>query len=103
MKLSRFIVIEPVTEARLAREWDAINRRSRPMLSRGLAIRSFVLLPLAVTAALAVVALWRRPARSLLEGAVFGSDTGRVVVELVDGSRIEVEPKSRLSVAQGHP
>jgi TolA-binding protein len=102
MKLARFITVEPASEARLAREWEIIDSRSQPSapaqrwLSRGL-----VLAPVALAAAALLVFALKRPAPSVLPGAVFGSETGTALVDLSDGSHIEVDPQAKLAVLRG--
>ena len=48
MKLSRFIVVPPVTEARIAREWEAIERRARPVRHRVAIMWAMISLPVAL-------------------------------------------------------
>jgi TolA-binding protein len=104
MKLARYIVVEPASEAKLAREWETIDARSQPpttvrrWLSRGL-----VLAPMALAAAALLVFALRRPAPSVLPGAVFGSETGTALVDLSDGSHIEVDPQAKVAVLRGDP
>jgi TolA-binding protein len=104
MKLARYIVVEPPSEAKLAREWETIDARSQPpktvqrWLSRGL-----VLAPVALAAAALLVFALRRPAPSVLPGAVFGSETGTALVDLSDGSHIEVDPQAKVAVLRGDP
>jgi transmembrane sensor len=103
MKLSKYITAPPATEADLAREWAAIDRRSQPFGYRRVRRAMTFAAPLALAAALVLVWFSGRGNRSPLEGAVFGSDTGQAVVDLADGSHIEVEPRARLSVVRGDP
>jgi transmembrane sensor len=102
MKLARFIVVEPVSEARLAREWEIIDLRSQPPAPlRRWSTRGLVLAPLALAAAALLVFALKRPAPSVLPGAVFGSETGTALVDLSDGSHIEVDPQAKLAVLRG--
>lgn len=104
MKLARFIVVEPASEARLAREWETIDSRSQPPASwRRWSTRGLALAPLALAAAALLVFTLKRPTASVLPGAVFGSDTGTALVDLSDGSHIEVDPQAKLAVLSGDP
>jgi len=103
MKLSRYIVAPPATEADLTREWEAIDRRSRPLAYPRMRAGIRLAAPLALAAVVLLAVLSRRTAKSPLDGAVFGSDTGQAVVDLVDGSHIEVDPRARLAVVRGEP
>ncbi len=104
MKLARFIVVEPATEARLAREWETIDSLSQPPASwRRWSTRGLALAPLALAAAALLVFALKRPPVSVLPGAVFGSDTGTALVDLSDGSHIEVDPQAKLAVLSGDP
>ena len=98
MKLSRYIAAPPASESELTREWEEIDRRSRPAAHPQLRRIGAITTPVALAAAVVLAVLARRSARSPLEGAVFGSDTGQAVVELADGSHIEIEPRARLAV-----
>jgi TolA-binding protein len=104
MKLARYIVVEPPSEAKLAREWEIIDLRSQPPrpAQRWLA-RGLVLAPVAIAAAVLLVFALRRPAPAVLPGAVFGSDTGTAQVDLSDGSHIEVDPQAKVAVLRGDP
>jgi hypothetical protein len=104
MKLARFIVVEPASEAKLAREWEIIDARSQPpTTARRWLSRSFVLAPVALAAVALLVFALRRPAPSVLPGAVFGSETGTALVDLSDGSHIEVDPQAKVAVLRGDP
>ena len=103
MKLSRFIVVPPVTEARIAREWEAIERRAQPVRHRVAIMWAMISLPVALASFWIIFFTLRRPSPSVLDGAVFGSDSGRVDVDLADGSHIEVEPMGRLAISAGSP
>jgi len=104
MKLARFIVVEPPSEARLAREWEIIDSRSQPpSAAKRWVPRGLVLAPVALAAAALLVFALKRPAPSVLPGAVFGSETGTALVDLSDGSHIEVDPQAKLAVLSGDP
>jgi hypothetical protein len=88
-----------LTEARVARQWDHVDRRSsRPALPRRLVPALTVALGCAAVAGVALT--WNRSApRGELDGSVL--ETGGLT--LADGSRITVQPGGRVRVLAVRP
>lgn len=103
-KLASFIEHQ-TTEADLRRQWSEIESRIEapaPRFFRSPVIPA--LMGLSVAAILVVVAvtlLRRPPVASAWDGAVFDSSADEVSVALADGSRIDLQPVSRVIVREG--
>ncbi len=95
-KLSRYVGVE-FSERELGEQWRAVEARlgtRRPWPPRALVF-------LATLVAAAAVLLWaafRRPTASAWDGAVLESAEAKVSVSLGDGSRIDLDPHSRIVV-----
>jgi hypothetical protein len=83
-----------LTEARIARQWDHVDRRSsRPGLPRHFV--PALTAALSCAALVSVAAMWNRSAqRTEMDGSVL--ETGALT--LADGSRVTVEPGGRVRV-----
>lgn len=95
-KLSRYIGVE-FSERELGEQWRAVEARLGTR--RWLPPRALVFLATLVAAA--AVLLWaafRRPTESAWDGAVLDSAEAKVSVSLGDGSRIDLDPHSRIVV-----
>jgi TolA-binding protein len=103
-KLSSYID-HPMTEADLRRQWGEIETRIEkpaPRFGRSFLVPALLGLSLAVAMVVVAVTLLRRaPIASAWDGAVFDSSADEVSVALADGSRIDLEPVSRVIVREG--
>lgn len=102
-KLSSYIE-RPVTEADLRRQWSEIEGRIEKPARRFGSPLVPALAGLCLAAVMVVVAvtMLRRPTiASAWDGAVFDSSADEVSVALADGSRIDLEPVSRVIVREG--
>jgi transmembrane sensor len=103
-KLSSYIE-HPVTEADLRRQWSEIENRIEkpaPRFGHSFLVPAIVGLSLAAIMVVVAVTMLRRPTlASAWDGAVFDSSADEVSVALADGSRIDLEPVSRVIVREG--
>lgn len=96
-----------LSEARLTRQWSAIERRIRPGSRHRRAIVA-ALGAVAVVALSAAAALWLPvgtlgPDESVWDGAIVQSAAEPVSVTLKDGSRIDLQRESRLQLVERSP
>jgi transmembrane sensor len=101
-KLAQYVE-HPLTESDLRRQWSKIEGRleapPRRHFAPVLALAALVG-AVAIVAAFTVVALRRPPTPSAWDGAVLDSSADEVSVALADGSRIDLEPVSRVIVRE---
>ena len=89
----------PLSEALLARQWDGIRQRLRPRRRTSRALIG-VGAAVAMAVAVAIFVPFRTPADSPWDGAIVESTAEPVTVTLKDGSRIDLERRSRLEVVE---
>lgn len=93
-----------LTEARLARQWDAISSRVRPR--RRIPLWPLAVLTLVATAATALflmVELSDPSESAAWDGAVVESGNAPTLLRLKEGSQIELGPDSRLALTEDRP